>query len=290
MSQSAITQVDGKFRVEYQPKHPVSGEPYGPPQVFESETLEGLIEKTTAAHANASVALYDTKKQVKLERVLNPDQGRPIRQFASRQLTADERVKIANLRKDPNTAMEATKIELEALLGGSLDEVQAQMNEQEAERMAVVAQAAVDRFLENNPDYIECEINKDAMEKYLLKKELPVTVKNLQIAFDALSDEKKLALRTPQSTTVAPVPAIPAPVAAVEPATPPTTAITEPSATAPRTASTSLSSRGSSAPQTPAALAKKELTHRDVANLSADEYAKLLRDPEMVKQLDKLSR
>jgi hypothetical protein len=276
------------FTKTYQPKNPQTGEPYGPPQKFEAETMEALVDKIAVAHENAAVAFYDTKKQLKAERVMTPDTGRPLRQFASRQLTGDERVKIANLRKDPNTAIDATRIEVEALLGAPVDAVLAQLNEAEANRIAGLAREAVAIFLENTPEYIECDVNQEAMEKFLLKKELPVTVKNLQIAFDSLSEDKKLALRQPKPTTEAVPAAIPTVEPQVEPVSEQTSPISDAPAPTPRTASTGLSARGSSAPQNTPTPVKVGLTHRDIAKMSAAEIAKGLSDPEFVKQLDAL--
>lgn len=283
--------VDGLYQISYQPKNPKTGEPVGPPQLFKDKTVEGVLEKVAAAHESAAVAFYGARQQVKLERVMNPDQGRPIRQFSSRPLTADERVHIQNLRKDPNKSIEATQIEIEALLGAPLADIQAQLNEHETERIAAFATAAVNDFLEAHPEYIECDTNKEAMESYLLKNELAVTPRNLEIAFDAQSEANKLALREPKSTPESePTVELPAATNSGEPASSASTPISVTAAPAPRIASSALSARGSSAPQTPAATPQPVgLTHRDLANMSAAEYAAKLNDPDFVKQVDALT-
>ncbi len=111
------------FRKEYQPKDPQTGEPYGPPQVFEADTQEELVNKLAAAHENASVRLYEIKRAAGVAALMDFDPDKPIRQFKSRLLTADEKVRIKQLRSDPSTAEEATRIEMEALLGTSIAEV-----------------------------------------------------------------------------------------------------------------------------------------------------------------------
>lgn len=270
---------------EYTFVNPETGEKMGPPQRFEAENWELLADKLATAHQNATIAYYRSRDQVRFERVLNPDQGRPIRQFTPRQLTADERVKIANLRKDPATASEATRLEMEALLGGSLDDVLGQLNEAESERIARIAQEGIDEFLAENPRYIVCDTNKDAMERELLKHGWPVTKRNLQIVFDTLSANEKIALR-PEPTAAPASTEIPSTTGSSEPASSSQPPISG-SSPAPRAASTSLSSRDSIAPQQPVPVKEHvEFTPRYINSLSAADFAKHLSNPEFVKAVD----
>src|SRR5271166_2631312 len=107
-----------KFVIQTQLKDPQTGDPVGPLQYFEADTLEELLEKKDAAHANAAVKLYETRKAVKLGILIEPDKDEPIPTYEEHLLTADERVRIDRMLKDPATQSEAINLLLEAKLGG----------------------------------------------------------------------------------------------------------------------------------------------------------------------------
>lgn len=299
------------FRKEYQPKDPQTGEPIGPPQVFEADTLEELADKLAAAHENASVKLYEVKKAASVGAVLDYDPEKPLRQLKSRKLTADERVRIAALRKDPLTADEALSIEMEALLGAPIAEIQDRLNQQEVESRTAFFEKEAQFWVSTHPEFIPSESNREEMWKYLSKKGFPPTRKNLELAYEAVKD--KLVLRAPAATEIpAVVPPVEVPPAAVvvppvetptatptENATPvpaeippvPTTdpAITEtPEQLRARTSSSGLGRDSGSASSTPAAPKVKEITFAQINAMDSVAYAKFAALPGNKEAIEKL--
>jgi hypothetical protein len=95
------------------------GNSVGPLQYFSAPTMEELLEKKDAAHANAALKLYETRKANRLGTFLEPDKDTPLKTFEERPLTADERVKITKALNDPATTIEAFKSLSEAVYGAS---------------------------------------------------------------------------------------------------------------------------------------------------------------------------
>jgi hypothetical protein len=304
-----------KYTKSYQPKDPETGQPFGPPQVFEGETLEELTDKLAAAHENASVRLYEIKKAGGVAAVLDYDPEQPLRQLKSRPLTADEKIKIAALRKDPSTAEDALRIEMEALLGTSVEEVQKMFNQIEIDRRTAFYETEASTWLSGHPEFVSSEANRSEMWKWVSKKGIPPTRKNLEAAFKALVAEDKLVLRAatapalpavaeviPPAVTVAPTD--PPAVASVDPATvtvPPTdpaipaqatpaSDITEtPEQVRARTSSSGLGRDNSSVPSTlPNTPRVKEITFAQINAMNSVEYAKFIADPANKAAVEKL--
>lgn len=184
-----------KFSKSYQPKDPQTGEPLGPPQVFEADTREELVDMIAAAHENASVRIFELRRAAAVGNLMNFDPDQPIHEFKSRQLTADEKIRIKALRQDPNTAEEATRIEMEALLGTSIDKVHAMLNKAEIDSRVAYTADQVSQWLQKHPEYVQTETNRDTINKWLTKHKVPVTVKNLDYAYEALTAQGALITR-----------------------------------------------------------------------------------------------
>jgi hypothetical protein len=273
------------------------GNVVGPLQYFEADTLEELLEKKDAAHQNAAVKLYETRKKVKLGVMLEPDkEEQPIQTFEERPLTAEERVKVTNALKDPTTAPEALRVLLEAQFGAPVEDVRAALRQIEIDRHVRRIQYEIDLFTEAHPEYVKCAENKDNLLKYLDKHQLPVTKKNLEIAFNDLLEDELILVRKPkaQEPTPAPAPPVaaapaPAPTISAQATNPAPAIPSEPTDVRPKQSSSGLGRNDSSvAPGVAAAPKTVGITIRDVNKMSSKEYAERLKDPEFRKQVDSL--
>lgn len=304
MSEAVVTPPKSKYWDETKKKFTITtqlrdkeGNLVGNPQYFEDDTLEGLLEKKDAAHANASVALYETRKKVKLGEMLEPDPEEPIQTFEERALTADERVKLTKALNDPATAPDALRTLIEAQFGAPVSAVREALQQVEIDKRVKSIQLAIAEFKEQTPDYVESAANRENIEKYMEKHKLRYTVKNLKIAFNALKDDDLITIRAPKAveTTPAPAPAsqsagAPAPTPAIPegekkaaPAIP-----NEPTEVRARSSSSGLGRDNSSA--VPGAVAPKAqgITIRDINRMSAQEYQQKLQDPEFRKAVEEL--
>jgi len=289
-----VAEAPKKWIRSYQPKDE-NGYPIGPPQKFEADTREELIDKLAAAHENASAALYKTRQQVKLGTMLEPDPEEPILTFEPRQLSADERVKLTKDLSDPAKAADAHRTLLEAELGAPIETVRASLREGEIAKRVTSIQQAITQFKSETPDYVECELNSGNMKKYMEKNKLRYTPKNLKIAFEDLKNSSLLTLRAPQAEVPPSAPVPPVAAAPVPPAVIPPAATTPPEIPAqvtevrPKNSSSGLGRENTSAapaggtpPQT------SGISIRDINKMSAAEYNEKLRDPEFCKAVEKL--
>lgn len=287
----------GEVWVEsYQPTDE-NGLPVGPPQKFEGKTQQDLIEKLKAAHMNASVKLYQTRKAVKLGTVLEPDPEEPIQTFEERQLTADERVKVSKMLNDPATAAEAHQILLEAQFGAPLKTIRARLRDLEIQTRISAIRDAVEQFKIETPAYVESVSNGENLKQYMEKKNLRYTVKNLKIAFEDLVNDGLLTVRAPEPPKAAepqPAPVPPAAAAPVQvetipqPVTNAPAIPVEPTDVRPRQSSSGLGRDNSSATSGGALPKTAGISIRDVNKMSAAEYHEALRNPEFRKQVDAL--
>lgn len=269
------------------------GNAVGPLQYFEADSLEELLEKKDAAHQNAAVKLYETRKANKLGTLLEPDKDEPIQTFEERPLTADERVKLTKALNDPQTSLEAFRTLSEAVYGAPAEKIREALRQVEIDKRVGNIQFAIGEFKSAHPEYVESAENKNNLLKYLEKKQWPITKKNLEIAFDELVRDELILVRAPKAAEPNPaaatppagappsVPAIPAP-------TTPAPAIPDEPVVVPRQSSSGLSRSDSSAVPGGAAPKASGITIRDINRMTAKEYQEALKDPEFRKQVDAL--
>jgi len=272
-----------------------SGLAVGPLQHFEADTIEELLEKKDAAHRNAAVKLYETRRAAKLGDMLEPEpEEEPLYSYEERQLTADERLRIDKLLRDPATAAEGHRLLLEAQLGAPLEDVRKNLREQTINKRVDAIQRAVATFKSTTPEYVECDTNREAIEKWMEKNKRRWTAQNLRLAFEDLSADGLLVVQasraeTPVSTAT-PVAAAPASVQTIsEPVTTSAPAIpSEPTEVRPQQSSSGLGRGSSSA--TPGVQAPKTsgITIRDINKMNAAEYEKFILDPENRKKVEEL--
>lgn len=275
-----------KFRKEYQPKDPNTGDPIGPLQVFEADTREELIDKIAAAHENASVSVYKTKMAAKVGAILEmePDPDSPMKTYEETILSADDRIQMAAALKDPANTAHVIK-RLMASFGIPVEEIRATLAEREFEKRAAFAMRQTELFNAAHPEFVDTPHNQKAMEKYISKKGIAWTLKNLEIAYADLTSEGLLTIRAAeQPITEAPVTpepevaAAPAPELAI-PASATTAAPISAPATEvrPKSSSSGLSSRGSSAASATGAAPKVAgITAQDIIKMTSEDFDKAL--------------
>lgn len=286
-----------KYSKVYQIKNK-NGEPVGPPQVFEADTKDELIDMLTTAHQNAASSFYETKKAVKLGLLMEPDSERPVQEFVERPLTADERIRLTNEMSNASTQDSAFTKLLESKFGAPLSVVRENLQEVEQNKYMRAVAEEIRKFKLDFPDYVESDSNRDTMRDYLLKKGWPVTRKNLGIAYtDLLEEGDILVVRQPVREEIVVDPADAA-SSENQPALPSETEITVPvtevapisvSTSVVRPAVSSMLGRGSSSVPAAPAIQVKGITIQEVNAMTATEYAKRCAiDPEFVKQIEAL--
>jgi|SRR5579885_84946 len=276
-----------KWREEYQLTDPDTGAPIGPKQVFEADTQAELIEKLKAAHQNASTALYRTRQAAKLGGLINvePDMDTPVKTYEETVLSADDRVKLAAALKDPANTPHVIKKLMESF-GCPADEIREMLQERANQKRIDFAQQQAALFAEAHPEYIGSEHNNDRMLRYLNKNNLACTKKNLEIAYAELTSAGLLTIQQPveQTSTVTPVAEeIPAAAASASEQAIPASATTDapisaaPTEVRPKSSSSGLSSRGSSAASAAGAAPKAiGITAQDVMKMTAEDFDRAL--------------
>jgi hypothetical protein len=275
-----------------------NGEPVGPPQVFEADTKDELISLLKNAHQNAASKFYETKRAVKLGLLMEPDSDRPIQEFVERPLSADERVRVVEESKNAATYDAAMTRWLESKFGAPIGVIRENLQEVEQNKYIRFVNEQVEAFKMDFPDYVQSASNREALVKYLQKKDWPITRKNLGIAYtDLLEDGDTIIVRQPvyePETVVDPAAAASAEVTPALSADPtisvPATEVTPisvPSVVRPAVSTTL--GRGSSSVSTAAPVTNKKITIQEVNAMTSEQYSKRLStDPEFAKTIEEL--
>jgi hypothetical protein len=288
-----------KFSIEYQIEDD-NGAPIGPPQHFEADTQKELLDMVKNAHRSAAKEMYKEKKARKIGDMITPDPDQPIQRFERKILSADDRTKLAAALKDPQTGPEAVRTLLEAELGAPVDSVREALQYVEVRKRIDMANLETDKFLGAHSEYVQCDSNEDLIKRWLNKRNLAITHKNLELAYEDLGDMvTKSAPKRPEPTQEVSVvatptePVVPAPPQpeAIPLAATPAPAITEQPAEVliPKQSSSGLSRDNSGTPP-PAAPKAKEIPYAQLARMNSGQYQAWLNDPanrELVKQMDK---
>lgn len=296
---TTATEPQKTFVREYQPKDEF-GNPVGRVQRFEASTLEELADQLAAAHESASLDVYKHRRAVELGTLFEPEPEDPIQSFEEQVLSADDRMAIANAMNDPSSSPDALKKLLKSF-GIPVDAIRKMLNDNEVQRRVRRGQEETQLFLEAHPEYVQTNANRDSILKWLGKRKLGITRKNLEIAYEDLSGKQLLVVQAPLKKE----PPATAPVAAEAPAPPPAipvaattasdpvpgspaqigAATAQPTATAaptsPKPQATGASGLGrdsASVSPTPAPPKAKGISAQDIHRMSASEYAYALQN------------
>lgn len=293
-----------KFTIEWQNKDE-NGNPIGTLQHFEADTQKELLEKVAASAQNAQIKMYDEMKKRKIGDLITPDPDTPVPTFERRNLSADDRVRLATAMKDPQTMVNATRELIEAEFGAPIDSLRQTLQGAEVRKRIDVANYQSELFADAHPEYYGCAGNKEMMLKWLEKHKdkngngLAITRKNLELAYedlsganggpDLLAHEPKPAPISAATTTVATTEPAPAPTAAIPPAATTVPAITDPTTEVrPKQSSSGLGRGDSSAVPSAAAPKTPGITLREIAQMDSVTYQKRLQDPAFRKMVDEL--
>jgi hypothetical protein len=236
------------------------GNPFGQPSVYEYATEQELIELMANSVANGTTKI---RELTKAQRIIPEDAEKAPEIIAAKphDLNADELFSITNELRDPTTVVGALDRYYEARFGRKPEET-AKVQELTLEQQRQIQTGLIcDRWMARTHDYYDCQENADAMMGYLKDRKLPVTEKNLQVAFRELRQELAQAPEDDQKK---------APVAESTPAhrneEPPANANRQPRSTE-FTAVTREDAKASSARPR-----KEPTTARDEAMMDPDEY------------------
>lgn len=157
------------------------------PQTFKASTKDELIEKILKAQENASRRINELKKENKsLKEKVQPDPATPERKYEPRQLSQEEELEISNeLQTNPTGAIAKA---LRASLGADLEEVRSIMQEVRALRQRESIREIGQQFIAAHPEYPITPQNEKMMAEYIQKNNLGWTFKNLELAFDELTE------------------------------------------------------------------------------------------------------
>jgi hypothetical protein len=242
-------------------------------QVFKGKTIGEVLGQYRKAQANATRKIREQALQLKLRDT--PDPAQPIPDFKPHTPTADELWQLSEDLKDPARAVAALNRATEWRLGTSLDEVRGVVSEIRAERVRAQVFSAGEAFMDAHPEYKRCVENETAIFSYLDKNHLAYTRKNFEIAFEEL--KPGLVLISPQQRPN-------------EVGNEPEARIEQPVVTRPRTASTGLSPRVSSAvpPRENPTAQTGKLTASEIDAMPTAELERKLRDPVWAAEAEKV--
>lgn len=256
------------FRKVIQPMAEDGKTPLGQPHVYESDTQEGLDAKMAEAIANGTRKIHELSRKAALETPQIPDgaEVEPIEApvWTPRDLTEDEKFIV---KTDPEKAFD---IQYKAKFGRAPND-QLEHEKKVAEDARINRQKAeTDMFTDDHPEFYRCDENRDAMFAYMSKVighdksgkpvRLSWTAKNLVKAYKELSESGLLKTKPVE---VAPVVLEPNPEARTEPVVPKKT----PDFPA-------VIRNNSSRAVAPIKAKDGKPTAEEIANMSADEYAK----------------
>lgn len=217
-------------------------------QRFAGKTEHEVSRKLLQAQINASRKIRQQERLLKLGegQPLIPDTETVLPDFKPRELTVDEQMDIARQIQDPNQAILGVTRLLEAQFGASLSTVRDAIRLAPEIQAALKARTAAEQFAAAHPEYVQSLKNAKVVIAWLEKRGYGPTLKNFELAYADLQDSGLLELQTEEAQPGA---VSPEPVATTTPPAVPIPARieTEPVVVRPRVASTSLSSRGTSA-------------------------------------------
>lgn len=269
----------GKIRRVIQPKDE-KGNPIGSPHVYEGISEQEVMDKMADAIANGTLRIrqFALREKTIAGEALKVPEGAELEEEIPepkpRELTADERFRIAEKIKNPDTVVEAYRELYEATTGRKPeDEARAKV---QVERNASITRshAEANAFAEAHPEFRICPENSTAMLAYMSARKMALTKKNFEIAFKELSADGLLLTKPeeappPAAVVPAPEPPAPAPVVAA-PAAPEVAPRTEAPAARAKTAFPSAITRdqatGTGAPK------PKKPSAEELAMMNADQY------------------
>lgn len=162
-------------------------------QVFTAATADELLDKLTTAQENATRKIRQQEFELKRTVRARPEREETSTFKQPRDLSADELFALANeLQKNPQAAIDKL---VEAQTGKSLKQLGETITKYEA---AERVNAADTQFLLNHQeDFLPSTNNAKLINKFLVDEKLPHTAKNLEYAFQELTESGLLDVASP---------------------------------------------------------------------------------------------
>jgi hypothetical protein len=190
----------------YQPTDE-AGRPVGGEQVFKYRTPEELIEKLTKAHSHATVAIRGARAKALISEPAN-EEGTQFPQYTEfATLSAAEKAEAEQDAMDPDKAPLARARLAESARNEAL-------NRNQENLIQVQTKLAFSEFKADNPDYLRCNENAQAIIGYISSKNWDPTDKaNIQRAYDILRNNgalfgKPAEANQPEAVLAPPVPTV----------------------------------------------------------------------------------
>jgi DNA-nicking Smr family endonuclease len=162
-------------------------------QVFTAPTAEELLDKLTTAQENATRKIRQQEYELKRQQRHRPETEAPITS-KKRDLSADELFALANeLQKNPAAAINKL---VEASTGSTLDDLGKVVAEYKTQ--SAINAADTQFLLNHQDDFLPSGNNARLMNQFLIDEKLPHTAKNLEYAFQELTESGLLDVAVPE--------------------------------------------------------------------------------------------
>lgn len=247
---------------------------------FSGKTYKEVADKLLDSQANANKALERLAKK--------PDAGRPAMSIQPKELTPDDKFRLAAEITDPNKVVDAVKEIVTAEIGAPPREIGKNIATTEQTRSNEYYAAEAEAFRKATPAYYPVQQNRDAMFDELKANGWDLTRNNLAIVYQTLMEREEL-IPWPEGEEEEPPngssngsPAQPSGVSAAAN----TAQEPNPPTPRPRTISTGIRNADASAlpPKPPQ---KARYTRADIERMPRAEYTQRLQsDPEFKRQVD----
>jgi hypothetical protein len=241
---------------------------------YKGTNWKEVADKILNSHANATEEIGRLKKN----RV--PDQGRTDTVIQPRELSSDDRFRIAVNLTDPDKSQEAMKELITASVGAPPETVGRILSDVQKKEMKKYYEDESWAFRRDHPDYYNCDENMMMLFDEMERREIDFTRNNLGIAFDELNAQGRLIPKPSddeQTEELQPV-SQQRPNTAAEPNPPRPT-------TRPRSIATGIrQSDASGLPPQP----RPKYSRAEIAQMSREEFEQKMRDPVFRRAMDLL--
>ena len=160
-------------------------------QVFKAATQDELIDKLTEAQVNETKKIKELSSARKKE--LKPDKREPLAEFKPQTLSDHDIADIASeIAVNPEKAFDRL---FQAKVGATPGDIARQsllLNQMYQERQE--EQAVTSFMMDHREDYHPCPENLDAINKFFIAEDIPVTRNNMEYAYSALREDGKLKM------------------------------------------------------------------------------------------------
>lgn len=243
---------------------------------FKGKSYKEVADKLLTSQVQANRQLVRFQK---------PDKGKPPLNVEPKQLTPDDRFRLATAITDPGQVVEAVTEIMTAQTGIAPDKLGQEFLRQSNEEQDRFFGQEADAFMKEHPEYYPVQQNRDALFGLLIERKWDLTRNNLAMLFQELSEKDEM-IAWPDGDQEPPP----------EPTPPPSgnpprpnghTAAAAPAPTPrPRSIATGIRNSDATA-QRPPQPKKQQFTRADIERMSRVEYTQRLQtDPDFRRQVD----